>query len=102
MKEVGDVGPQACQPALACHRKQHNRAIPLKVFGGLALARLAGEVSSETVASSLTHGRLFRLGDLCPSAPVELTSLVNHPLAAVASCLLSWFPPCRHDSFSIV
>jgi hypothetical protein len=69
-----------------------------QVYGGLALARLAGEVSSETVASSLTHGRLFRLGDLCPSAPVELTRLVNHPLAAVASCLLSWFPPCQHDS----
>jgi hypothetical protein len=69
-----------------------------QVYGGLALARLAGEVSSETVASSLTHGRLFRLGDLCPSAPVELTRLVNHPLGAVASCLLSWFPPCQHDS----
>ena len=47
-----------------------------QVYGGLALARLAVKVRSETVASFTARGDCFVLGDPCPSAPVELTSII--------------------------
>jgi hypothetical protein len=68
-----------------------------QVYGGLALARLAVKVRSETVASFTARGDCFVLGDLCPSAPVELTSIIPLLRSPVAYYLGSHLanPPQR-------